>query len=242
MSGEPRVVAAVTGASSGIGRAAAARFLGRGWAVSLLARRGELLRELVSAHRPDGEGALAFPADATEPEAVAAFVAETVRRFGRLDVLVINAGLNIRARRLEELSAADWRRLVAVNLDAAYYATAAALPQLRAQGGGLLIYVASRSARHADASGAGYQAAKHGLIGLANAVRVEEQARGIRATVLCPGVVNTPLVLERPAPPTPEQLALALQPDDVAAAIEFVALLPPRAVVTELEIVPATPM
>jgi NADP-dependent 3-hydroxy acid dehydrogenase YdfG len=236
------MVAAVTGASSGVGRATAARFLARGWAVALLARRGALLDELAAECRPSGEGVLAHAGDATDPEQVAVFVAETVRRFGRLDVFVINAGLNIRARALRDLAAEDWRRLLAVNLDAAYHCTARALPQMRTQGGGLLIYVASRSARHADRSGAGYQASKHGLVGLANAVRVEEQAHGIRATVIYPGVVNTPLVLERPAPPTPEQLAVALQPDDVAAAIEFVALLPRRVLVTDLEMAPVEPM
>ena len=238
----PPLAVAVTGASSGIGRATAARFLARGDAVAVMARRGELLDQLITEHRPSGERTLAFPGDATERGAVDGFVRAAVERFGRLDVFVINAGLNVRARSLAELTPEVWHRMIAVNLDAAFHCTQAALPYLRAQGGGLLVYICSRAAHHIDGSGAAYQAAKRGVVGLANAVRFEEQRHGVRATVIYPGVVNTPLVLQRPAPPSPEQLAEALQPEDVAAAVEFVADLPSRVVVSDLEMAPAQPM
>jgi NADP-dependent 3-hydroxy acid dehydrogenase YdfG len=236
---EPRPtspVVAIVGASSGIGRAAAARFLGRGATVALMARRGGLLEEIVAERRPSGERAWAHAGDITVRSDVEAFIDGIYARYARLDALIVNAGLNIRNRALAHLTPADWRRMIAANLDGAFHCTHAALPRLRAQGGGLLIYVASVSARYADASGAAYQAAKHGLVGLANAVRQEEQRNGIRATVIYPGMVNTPLILQRPVPPTPEQLAAILQPDDVAAAIEFVAGLPAHVVVPDLEI------
>lgn len=159
----------------------------------------------------------------------------TVARFGRIDVMVCNAGMNIKNRALVDLTAGDWDRMLRANLDAAFHCTHAALPHWRRQGGGLVIYISSVSARYGDGSGAAYQAAKHGLTGLANAVRHEEQRNGVRATLIEPGVVNTPLVMQRPVPPTPEQLAAALQPDDVAAAIQFVATLPDHVYVPELE-------
>ncbi len=233
---------AVSGGSSGIGRAVAARFLDRGAAVAVLARRGERLEALLDEHRPSRERTVAVAGDATVRAQVEAFVAEAEKRLGRLDVFVVNAGLNVRERALDRLDPADWRRMLAVNLDAAYHCTQAALPLFRAQGAGLFVYVTSRSARRADGSGAAYQAAKHGVVGLAGAVRFEEERRGIRATVLYPGVVNTPLVLQRPVPPSPEDLAEALQPDDVAAAVEFVATLPGRVVVSEMEMYPLRPM
>lgn len=234
-------VVAITGASSGIGRAAAARFLDEGARVSLLARRGELLQELLREHPPAApEGALAHAGDASRRQDVDAWVAATLERFGRIDVLVCNAGMNIKNRALAHLTPEDWDRMLRGNLDSAFHCTHAVLPHLRRQGGGAVIYVSSISARYIDASGAAYQAAKHGLTGLANAVRCEEQKNGIRATLIEPGVVNTPLVQQRPVPPTPEQLAAALQPADVAAAIHFVAGLPDHVYVPELEIRPAS--
>jgi NAD(P)-dependent dehydrogenase (short-subunit alcohol dehydrogenase family) len=180
--------------------------------------------------------------DATRRADVEAWIAGTVQRLGRLDVLVCSAGLNIKARALAQLTPEDWSRLLAANLDSAFHCTQAALEPMRRQGGGLIVYISSISARYPDASGAGYQAAKHGLTGLANAVRWEEQRHGIRTTLIYPGVVNTPLVLQRPVPPTPEQLAVALQPEDVAAAVAFVVGLPDRVWVPELEMRPVTQM
>jgi serine 3-dehydrogenase (NADP+) len=89
-----------------------------------------------------------------------------------------------------------------------------------------------------DVSGASYQAAKRGVVGLAHAIRVEEKQNGIRTCVICPGLVDTELLEKRPVKPAPEVLAKALQPEDVAEAILFVAKLPPRAVVPELQLMP----
>jgi len=230
---------AVVGASSGIGRAIAARFCVAGCAVSIMARRATLLQELLAEFRPGGDRAWAHGGDATVRADVQAFIDGTVGRFGRLDVLVVNAGLNIKGRALTELTPETWDRMIAVNLTSAFHCTHLALPHMRRQGGGLLIYISSVGALSADASGAAYQAAKHGLTGLAGAVRVEEKVHHIRTSIIFPGAVNTPLIMERPTPPTPEQLAAALQPDDVAAACLFVAGLPPHVAVPELVMRPA---
>lgn len=232
-------VVAVVGASSGIGRATASLLLRAGASCALLARRGGLLEGLVAAERPGGQRVLVYPGDAAETAVAQGFVADTVARFGRLDALVFSAGLNIRRRAFGELTAEAWAGMMRANLDAAFQCTAAAVPQWRRQGGGLIVYVSSVSGRYADASGAAYQAAKRGLGGLAEALRFEEQAHGLRVSVLYPGVVNTPLVLQRPVPPTPEQLAQALQPEDVARAVAYVLTQPPHVVVPHLELRPA---
>ena len=125
-----------------------------------------------------------------------------------------------------------------VNLNGAYYVTQAALPSMRENRSGHLIYISSISGLTPDVSGAAYQAAKRGILGLAHAVRMEEKENGIRTCVICPGLVDTEILEKRPIKPTAEILALALQPEDVAEAVLSVARLPPRAVVPEMQLLP----
>jgi serine 3-dehydrogenase len=139
---------------------------------------------------------------------------------------------------MTQLDAETWNRVVTVNLNGAYYATRAVLPSMRQAGGGYLIYVSSISGLIPDVSGAAYQASKRGLLGLAHAIRVEEKENGIRTCVICPGLVNTELIDQRPVKPSREVLQQALQPEDVAEAILAVAKLPERAVVPEIQILP----
>ncbi|MBV9084922.1 MAG: SDR family NAD(P)-dependent oxidoreductase, partial [Acidobacteriaceae bacterium] len=129
--------------------------------------------------------------------------------------------------------------MVSVNLSGAYFATKAVLPGMRAAGEGCLIYISSISGLFPDASGPAYQAAKRGLVGLAHAILFEEKGNGIRTCAVCPGLVDTEILEKRPVRPTPEVLKNALQPEDIADMVVAVAKLPPRAVVPELQIVPA---
>jgi serine 3-dehydrogenase len=114
----------------------------------------------------------------------------------------------------------------------------AVLPSMRERASGHLIYISSISGLVPDVSGAAYQAAKRGLLGLAHAIRVEEKENGIRTCVVCPGLVDTEILDKRPVKPTAEILAKALQPEDVAEAVLSVAKLPPRAVVPEMQLLP----
>ena len=107
-------------------------------------------------------------------------------------------------------------------------------------GAGHLIYISSISGVQADVSGAAYQASKRGVVGLAHAIRMEEKQNGIRTCVICPGLVNTELLDKRPVKPSPEELAKALQAEDVAETILHVAKLPTRASIPELILLPAT--
>jgi NADP-dependent 3-hydroxy acid dehydrogenase YdfG len=139
---------------------------------------------------------------------------------------------------MERLTPEIWNSLIDVNLNGAFYATHAALPLMRKAGAGHLIYVSSISGIVPDVSGAAYQASKRGMIGLAHAIRVEEKANNIRTCAVCPGLVDTELLEKRPVKPSPEMLAKALKPEDVAEAILFVAKLPPHATVPEMQVMP----
>ena len=112
------------------------------------------------------------------------------------------------------------------------------MPRLRGRGG-RIIYVSSLAVKRPDVSGVAYQVAKHAVVGLAHGTMAEEQANGIRTTVIFPGLTDTPLVLKRPTPTPPEVLAKAHQPEDVAMACVFVASLPSRANVPELQLAPS---
>jgi len=159
-------------------------------------------------------------------------------KFGRVDFLIYASGTNVPNRAMSRLDVATWDRMVNVNLNGAYYATRAVLPAMREARSGYLIYVSSISGLVPDVSGASYQAAKRGVLGLAHAIRVEEKENGIRTCVICPGLVDTEILVNRPVKPSAEMMARALQPEDIAEAILAVAKLPERAVVPEMQVLP----
>jgi NADP-dependent 3-hydroxy acid dehydrogenase YdfG len=228
----------IVGASSGIGRETAALFAREGANVLASARREDRLRGLQHDLAEEGfpiEVAAADVSNAAEMEQLAS---RTRARFGSVDILIYSAGTNTPDRSMKRLNQELWDRMLSVNLNGAYYATRAVLPAMRERGSGHLIYVSSISGLTPDVSGAAYQAAKRGILGLAHAVRVEEKENGIRTCVICPGLVETEILEKRPVKPTADILAKALQPEDVAEAILSVAKLPPRAVVPEMQILP----
>jgi len=224
----------IVGASSGIGRAAAVLFAREGAKVVAAARREDRLQSLKQELAKEQRDITVRVADASKPEDMQ-HLAQTI---GKIDILVFVAGTNTPDRSMERLTPEIWNSLVEVNLNGAFYATHAVLPSMRSAGAGHLIYISSISGLVPDVSGAAYQAAKRGVLGLAHAIRVEEKQNGIRTCVICPGLVDTEILEKRPVKPAPEVLAKALQPEDVAEAILFVAKLPPRAVVPELQLMP----
>lgn len=207
--------------------------------MGLLARRKAELDAVAKEIRAAGGRAEVFAADLEDAVATRSAVEAAGARLGKLDVVVYAAGTNIPRRALTVLSAADWDTLVKANLSGAFHVTQAALPRMREQHGGLLIYVSSGAVQRPDVSGVAYQATKHALVGLAHGTREEEKANGISTTVLFPGLTETPLLNKRPAPTPPEVVAKALQPEDVARACVFIASLPPRARVPEMQLLPA---
>jgi NAD(P)-dependent dehydrogenase (short-subunit alcohol dehydrogenase family) len=205
--------------------------------VVLFARRKSELDDVAGEIRAAGGVADAIVGDAQDPRDCASAVANAAAP-GRVDALVNCVGMNIPGRALTDLTATAWSEMLAANLDVAYHLTQAALPVFRRQGDGLLVHISSKSALAPDASGASYQAAKAGVAALAHATAVEELANGVRVSVVYPGMTDTPLVLARPRPPSPDELARALQPADVAAVVQMLLDLPARAYVPDVSIYP----
>lgn len=232
-------VALVTGASSGIGRSTALALARQGAAVALMARRVEELRRLADEIATSGGKALVAAADVARPEEVDAAVQATIDRFGRLDILVNNAGTNTKTRHFNDMSRQDWEVVIRVDLDACFYCIQAVLPPMRKQQQGTIVNVSSNAGRQASVlSGVAYSAAKAGLISLNQSINLEEWPNGIRACVVEPGEVDTPIVMSRPTPPTEAHRATMMQPEDVADAIVLVCCLPMRASIEELMIRP----
>jgi serine 3-dehydrogenase (NADP+) len=228
----------VVGASSGIGRSIAIHFAREGANVMASARRQERLQALQDELADENIDVGISTADATNPAGMEELAARTVEMFQKIDILVYATGTNTPDRAMVRLSTKTWDEVVGVNLNGAYYATRAVLPAMRERKSGHLIYIGSISGMVPDISGAAYQASKRGMLGLAHAIRVEEKEHGIRTCVVCPGLVDTEILEKRPVKPTPEMLSKALQAEDVAEAVLFVAKLPARAVVPEMQIMP----
>ena len=232
--------ALVTGGGSGIGRAVAACFLAEGCRVAITGRSADRLRQ---AWEELGRPArLIFrPCDVADADQVQALVAWVTEQFGRIDILVNNAGVNLKERSLRELTPERWRQLVRINLDGAFYCLHAVLPQMLERRDGVIISISSVAGKRASPlGGAAYAASKFGLSALSLCAGVELKDAGIRCSAIYPGEVDTPILAARPQPVLPEQRALILQPEDVAAAVLFIATLPPRVSVPELIIKPTT--
>ncbi|MEK6261399.1 MAG: SDR family oxidoreductase [Planctomycetota bacterium] len=231
--------AIVVGASSGMGRAIVVALARAGAHVVAAARREERLVELEQQLLTDGCSAEACVADAAKPEDVSRLVEQARQRTGRIELLVYATGTNLPARALSVLSHDNWLRLLETNLTGAFACTQAVLPVMREARNGLIVYLSSGCVQMPDVSGVAYQASKHGLVGLAHGTRAEEKSNGIRTTVLFPGLCDTEILAQRPVPTPREVLDQALAPEDVAEAVLFLARLPARAVVPEMQLLPA---
>lgn len=186
-------VAIVTGAASGIGHEIAKTFAAEGARV-VIADLNQKAADAAATEIGDKSKAIGVVMDVTNEEQVDSGVARTVEQFGKVDVLVSNAGIQIVAP-LDEFKFADWKRLLSIHLDGAFLTTRAVLRQMYKQGkGGSIIYMGSVHSKEASVLKAPYVTAKHGLIGLAKVVAKEGAKHGVRANVICPGFVRTPLV------------------------------------------------
>ena len=236
-------VALVTGASAGIGEAAALALAAAGATVAVVARREDRLKALVQKIEAADGKAIALPGDVASEAVAKGAVAEALQRLGRLDILVNSAGL-IQSGNVENSDTAHWRQLLEVNLLASLYTSQAAITAMRAQGGGDIINISSTAGRRASGAFPAYSASKFGLTAMNEAMRQEVGRYGIRVCIIEPGATATE-VAEGIADPAVRSAMRqhiskdgALMPQDVAAAIIFVLSLPPRANISQLMIRP----
>ena len=238
-------VAAITGASSGIGEATAVTLARAGAAVSLAARRGDRISELAERIEREGGRALAIETDVTDEAQANAFVTRTKEELGRLDVLVNNAGVML----LGPVVGADtgeWRRMIEVNLLGLLYCTHAALPILGQQGSGHIINVSSVAGRFANFGSAVYNMTKFGVNGFSEALRQELVPANVKVTVIEPGMVETellshntnPMVVEA-AKRFQEEVGTPLTSEDIAEAILYAVGGPERVAINEVLVRPA---
>jgi 3-hydroxybutyrate dehydrogenase len=202
-------VAVITGAASGIGKEIAITFAREGGKVVIADLDQKAADATAAELDPTGVRAIGVAMDVANEEQVNAGIAKSIARFGALDVLVSNAGIQI-VDPIVDFEFAKWKKLLAIHLDGALLTTRAALRQMYKQNSGSIIYMGSVHSKEASVLKAPYVTAKHGLIGLAKVVAKEGAAHGVRANVICPGFVRTPLV-DKQIPEQAKELGITEQ-------------------------------
>jgi NAD(P)-dependent dehydrogenase (short-subunit alcohol dehydrogenase family) len=223
-------VALVTGASRGIGAATARTLAAAGAQLAIASRSGD---------NPGVDGALARPCDVRDPAALVAMVAATVARFGRLDILVVNAGVGAYGPFLD-LPAADLEEMIDVNVKGALYAVRAALPELLRSETADIVTIASEAGRRGLPYEVAYCASKFAQVGMTSALDHELRERGVRCTSICPGGVATDFAMGHGRTPEMPQLAGMMSAQDVAEAVLFVVTRPRSHRILEIAFRPVT--
>ena len=199
-------VALITGAASGIGHGIAKTYVGEGARV-VIADLNAAGAAKAAEELGGKETAIGIAMDVTKEDQVNEGVEQTVTAFGRIDILVSNAGIQI-VHPIEEFPFADWKKMLAIHLDGAFLTTKACVKHMYPQKSGALIYMGSVHSHEASPLKAAYVAAKHGLLGLARVLAKEGAVHNVRANVICPGFVKTPLV-EKQIPEQAKELGIS---------------------------------
>jgi NADP-dependent 3-hydroxy acid dehydrogenase YdfG len=231
--------AVVTGAGSGVGQAVALALAKENWRVALVGRRRQALEQTISQAGSMAANLGAYPCDIGDPAAVQKMAGAVLDAFQCVELLVNAAGTNAKKRSLTELSLEDYQRMLATNLNGAYYCAQAFLPVMRARKSGTIVNIISDAGKQASAkAGAAYVISKFGLAGFTQSINAEERANGIRACAIFPGDIDTPLLELRPQPPSPEARQKMLQARDIAECVLLAVHFPPNVVVEEILVRP----
>jgi NADP-dependent 3-hydroxy acid dehydrogenase YdfG len=232
-------VAWVTGAGTGIGLAGVKALADGGATVVMSGRRKEVLEPEAEKLAIRGFKVDVEALDVADKKAVKRAAERIAQRHARIDILVNSAGLNVPNRYWKNQTLEGWDEVIGINLDGSFYTTYAVLPGMRSRKDGIVINISSWSgAYHVKLTGAAYNASKAAVIAMTETINMEECTNGIRACAICPAEVSTPIMEKRPVPPSAEDRARMLQPEDLGATIRFVAELPARACVNQLIISP----
>jgi 3-hydroxybutyrate dehydrogenase len=199
-------VALITGAASGIGHAIAKRYVEAGGRVGIADLNADGATQAAK-ELGDANTAIGIGMDVSKEDQVNAGVEQIVKTFGRVDILVSNAGVQI-VFPIEEFPFADWKKLIAIHLDGAFLTTKACVKHMYQQNAGALIYMGSVHSHEASPLKSAYVAAKHGILGLARVMAKEGAKHNVRANVICPGFVKTPLV-EKQIPEQAKELGIS---------------------------------
>ncbi len=239
MSNNKKRVAWITGGGSGIGLAGAQELAKEGWTVVISGRRKDVLDEAVASIAKSGGKIEAIVLDVSNAADAEKVAKEIVAKHGRIDLLVNSAGVNVPKRSWDDITTEGWDKLVDINLSGVMYCMRAVLPAMRAQKDGVIINVASWAGRHVSKmTGPAYTTTKHAVLALTHSFNMDEFKNGLRACCLSPGEVATPILKLRPVPPSAEDMAKMLQPEDLGRTIAFVASMPPHACINEILISP----
>jgi 3-oxoacyl-[acyl-carrier protein] reductase len=231
-------VAIVTGASKGIGRQVAVDLAAAGAKVAISARSESLLAETANEINKNGGQVFVFVGDMSDETDIKNFIRQTIETFGKLDILINNAGIG-HFHPVTELSTEHWDEMFNLNVRGLFIATREALPHLRDAGESMVVNVASLAGKNAFATGSGYAATKHAVLGFSRCLMLEERKNGVRVLAICPGSVTTNFADHQPGLLAPEKKALSVS--DVSDAILSTIRLPQRAMISEIDIRPSNP-
>ena len=236
-------VAIVTGASKGIGRSTALALAKAGADVAVSARSSELLESLAQEVKEAGREIFTFTGDMKVEEDIQRFVKETASRFGRLDILINNAGVG-HFYAISHMPTARWDEMFNLNIRGMFIATRESLSHLRKAGESVVVNVSSLAGKNAFVGGGGYAATKHAVMGFSRCLMLEERKNGVRVLAICPGSVATHFsdhVVEQKQLRSPKDPDRAMKPEDIASAIIHMIQMPQQTMISEIDMRPTVP-
>ncbi len=232
-------VAIITGAGTGIGKVAADLFAEAGTNLVLAGRRQAPLDEVAAQAREHGVEVEVRPTDLEDGDAAAALGAWSLERFGKVDVLVNNAGHSSRVRSMRYVGPEEWNSVFKVNVEGVYRLTQSVLANMIDRNTGTVITVSSMAALNPGLlGGAPYSAAKAASLNMIRGMNAELTKFGVRACAIMPGEVDTPILENRPRPPDSDDRSTMMQPEDIAQAIFLCAAMPQRTIVEQVVMIP----